>query len=257
MGSLGGDLRRTMALVAGGAGWRGVLDGGARGDGGGPKHSDPTARACYRARVFSALKRVLRVRVGGGAKEPASACGASTSRRVLAWGVWALVLGSGCVQLDAGGVDGMGDGTEQDTEASRPRGGNVIPGRLPRGGGSGGAPSMAPMFGPELQRGVQLLGSVEYRFEDAAFLHCGLQELWAIRFEGLAFERFQELALGEECDIAGCLFLLAGSGDLSARGRFGNVREYPRELTVTRVTSLERVTRVSDLAALNGVSCPR
>jgi hypothetical protein len=98
---------------------------------------------------------------------------------------------------------------------------------------------------------------VEYRFEDASFLHCGLQELWAVRFEGVAFERFQEVALGEECEIANCLFLIAGTGDLSARGRFGDVREYPRELTFTRVTNLERVTRVADLLALNGVSCPR
>lgn len=113
------------------------------------------------------------------------------------------------------------------------------------------------MFGPGLQRGVPLQGSVQYSFDDAAFLHCGLQELWSVRFEGLAFERFQDVALGEECDIAGCLFVLAGAGDLSARGRFGNVRDYARELTVTRVTSLERVTRVSDLPALNGVSCPR
>lgn len=160
---------------------------------------------------------------------------------------------SACVQLDAGAA---ADGTEQDSEPNRPGAGNAIPGRLP-GGGSAGAPGSAPMYGPGLQRGVSLQGSVQYSFEDAAFLHCGLQELWAIRFEGSAFERFQDIALGEECDIAGCLFLIAGSGDLSARGRFGNVREYPRELTVTRVTSLERVTRVADLPALNSVGCPR
>jgi hypothetical protein len=160
------------------------------------------------------------------------------------------------LQLEDGAAGGTGAGTEQDAEANRPVASNTIPNA--RGGsGSGGAPSMMPMFGAGLQRGVQLQGSVEYRFDDASFLHCGLQELWAVRFEGLAFESFQEVALGEECDIANCLFSIAGTGDLSARGRFGDVREYPRELTVTRVTELERVTRVADLASLNGVSCFR
>ncbi|MEY4548033.1 MAG: hypothetical protein RL685_4228 [Pseudomonadota bacterium] len=159
------------------------------------------------------------------------------------------------LQLENGAADGAGDGTEQDSESSRPGASNVIP-NARAGTGSGGAPNL-PMFGAGLQRGVQLQGSVESRFDDASFLHCGLQELWAVRFEGLALERFQEVALGEECDIANCLFLIAGTGDLSARGRFGDVREYPRELIFTRVTNLERVTRVADLLALNGVSCPR
>jgi hypothetical protein len=162
---------------------------------------------------------------------------------------------SACVQLGTGAAEG--DGTEQDSEPNRPGAGNVIPGSGLRPGGSGGAPAQQPLFGTGLQRGVMLQGSVQYSFDDASFLHCGLQELWSVRFEGLAFERFQDVALGEECDISGCLFVLAGSGDLSARGRFGSVREYPRELTVTGITSLERVTRVADLPSLNGVSCPR
>ena len=65
-----------------------------------------------------------------------------------------------------------------------------------------------------------------------------------------------ELSLGEECDLGGCFFALAGSGDLSARGRFGQARDYARELTVTRVTRLERVRRATDLASLNAISCP-
>jgi hypothetical protein len=164
------------------------------------------------------------------------------------------IVNAACVQLGTG-TTGGGDDAEQDSESNRPVSSTTIPGRMPSG--SGGASGGAPTFGSGLQRGVPLQGSVEYRFDDASFLHCGLQELWAVRFEGLALERFQDVALGEECEIANCLFLLAGTGDLSARGRFGDVREYPRELTVTRVTSLERVTRAADLPSLNGVGCPR
>jgi hypothetical protein len=208
------------------------------------KHSDHTGRACYRTGVISALRLWLRAGVGG----HVGSAGAPRRAGVLS----ASLLVSACgLQLENGAA---GEGTSQDSEANRPVSSNVIPNTRP--GGSGGAPNL-PMFGSGLQRGIQLQGSVEYRFDDASFLHCGLQELWAIRFEGLAFESFQEVALGEECDIANCLFLLEGAGDLSARGRFGNVREYPRELTVTRVLRLERVTRVADLPSLNGVSCPR
>jgi len=43
---------------------------------------------------------------------------------------------------------------------------------------------------------------------------------------------------------------------MSARGRYGQTRIYPRELSITEVTSLERVTRAANLIALNDLSCP-
>ena len=134
------------------------------------------------------------------------------------------------------------------------------------------APSVPPeaALSPGRLRGFQLEGSAAYNLEDSSFLQCGFTEQWSVVFEGVAFERLQDEALdsagtprtpgsasGEECQLGGCLFALTGSGDLSARGRYGQARIYPRELTITLVTNLERVTRAADLAALNDLSCPQ
>ena len=75
-------------------------------------------------------------------------------------------------------------------------------------------------------------------------------------FEGLALESFDEASLGLECDPS-CLFVVKGTGDLSARGRYGQAGNYPRELTVTRVSRLERTSQLPNLFSLNDLSCPR
>src|SRR4051812_25439166 len=83
-----------------------------------------------------------------------------------------------------------------------------------------GAP--APSVPPEaaLSAGklsaFKLQGSAAYNLEDSSFLQCGYHEQWSVVFEGAAFERLQDQALSEECEISGCLFTLSGSGDLSA-----------------------------------------
>ena len=120
------------------------------------------------------------------------------------------------------------------------------------------APSVPPeaALSPGRLRGFQLEGSAAYNLEDSSFLQCGYQEQWSVLFEGGAFERLQDQALSEECQLTGCLFVLSGSGDLSARGRYGQTRTYPRELSITQVTRLERVTRAANLLALNDLSCP-
>jgi len=129
-----------------------------------------------------------------------------------------------------------------------------------RSSGAGGTASMLP---PEAAlsagklRDFALEGSAAYDFEDSSFLQCGFSEQWSALFEGVAFERLQDQALSEECQLSRCLFAISGSGDLSARGRYGQAGTYPRELTITRVSKLERVTRASDLAALNDLSCPK
>jgi hypothetical protein len=111
-------------------------------------------------------------------------------------------------------------------------------------------------LGPGRLRGFKLEGSAAYDIEDSSFLQCGYLEQWSVVFEGGAFERVQEQALSEECQLSGCLFVLAGTGDLSARGRFGQARTYPREISISQVTRLERVTRAANLLALNDLSCP-
>jgi hypothetical protein len=117
------------------------------------------------------------------------------------------------------------------------------------------APDPEAALGPAAVRGFVLEGSAAYHLEDSVFLQCGFQEQWSVRFEGLAFERFQDVSLGEECELGGCFFALSGTGDLSARGRFGQARSLARELTVTRLTRLQRVLRAADLPSLNGISC--
>jgi hypothetical protein len=119
-------------------------------------------------------------------------------------------------------------------------------------------PSVPPeaALSPGRLSGFTLQGSAAYNLEDSSFLQCGYQEQWSVLFEGGAFEQLQEQALSEECEISGCLFVLTGTGDLSARGRYGQTRIYPRELSITRLTRLERVTRAANLLALNNLSCP-
>ena len=159
---------------------------------------------------------------------------------VLLCGV-AAVCASACLRVDDGSGYGTGD-AEQGTGQSQPSSNAATPDR-------------EATLGSEAQPRFTVAGSLAYSFEDSAFLECGFREQWSLRFEGSAFERFQEASLGEECDISGCLFVLSGSGELSARGRYGQVRVFPRELTVTRLTRVERVTRTTDLVALNQISC--
>jgi hypothetical protein len=128
------------------------------------------------------------------------------------------------------------------------------------GSGAGGTANALP---PEAAlsagklRDFALQGSAAYDFDDSSFLQCGFTEQWSVSFEGMAFERLQDQALSEECQLSRCLFALSGRGDLSARGRYGQAGTYPRELTISSVSRLERVTRASDLTALNELNCPK
>jgi hypothetical protein len=163
-------------------------------------------------------------------------------------GVGALLLLSACgLKLDMGPAGGSMAETDQSTAQNQPS------------SSSSGGPSVPPeaSLNPGRLRGFALRGSAEYTLEDSRFLQCGYREQWSVQFEGSAFERLQEQALSEECDISRCLFAIEGTGDLSARGRFGQLRTYPREITITSLTRLELVTRAADLAAVNDISCPR
>ena len=152
----------------------------------------------------------------------------------------------GCLQLDTGGADGT---TAQQTAQNQPAAGAAS--------GAAGASGVPPLVVPPgAQRGFVLEGSYAYGLEGSVFVQCGSQEAWWMSFEGLALERFDEASLGLECDPS-CLFVVKGSGDLSARGRYGQTGTYPRELTVTRVSRLERVSQVPNLFGLNDLSCPR
>lgn len=170
-------------------------------------------------------------------------------RVALLIGVHALLL-SGCgLKLDTGPGGGSMAAPDQSTAQSQP-------------GGAGSSSSSAPTVPPEASlspgrlRGFALRGSAEYTLEESRFLQCGYGEQWSVQFEGSAFERVQERALSEECDISRCLFSIEGTGDLSARGRYGQLRTYPREITITSLTRLELVTRAADIAALNDIACP-
>lgn len=134
----------------------------------------------------------------------------------------------------------------------------------PSGSGGSSSSTVSPetvppeaALSPGRLRAFALRGSAEYSSAESSFLQCGYHEQWSVQFEGSAFERVQEQALSEECDISRCLFAIEGSGDLSARGRYGEIRTYPREITITSVTSLHLVTRATDIAALNDIACPR
>ncbi len=167
----------------------------------------------------------------------------------LLLGVQALLLGACGLKLDTGPSGGSMAQTDQSTEQSQPSG----------SGGSSSAPTLPPeaALSPGRLRGFQLRGSAEYSSEESRFLQCGYREQWSVQFEGSAFERVQEQALSEECELSRCLFAIEGTGDLSARGRYGEVRTYPREITITSLSRLELVTRAADIGALNDVSCPR
>jgi len=173
----------------------------------------------------------------------------------------ALLSGACGLKLDNGAGSGAMDSPDQSTAQNQPGSG---------AGGTANAPPPEAALSAGRLRGFVLQGSAAYNLEDSSFLQCGFTEQWSVVFEGVAFERLQDEALdsagtprtpgsasGEECQLGGCLFALTGSGDLSARGRYGQARIYPRELTITRVTNLERVTRAADLAALNDLSCPQ
>jgi len=152
----------------------------------------------------------------------------------------------GCLELDTGGADGA---TAQQTAQNQPASGAASG----AAGSSGVPPFVAP---PGAQRGFVLEGSYAYGLEGSVFLQCGSQEAWWMSFEGLALERLDEVSLGLECDPS-CLFVVKGSGDLSSRGRYGQSGTYPRELTVTRVSRLERVSQTPNLFSLNDLTCPR
>ena len=152
----------------------------------------------------------------------------------------------GCLQLDTGGADGA---TAQQTAHNQP----ASAAASGAAGSSGVPPFVVP---PGAQRGFVLEGSYAYGLEGSVFLQCGSQEAWWMSFEGLALERFDEASLGLECDPS-CLFVVKGSGDLSSQGRYGQSGTYPRELTVTRVSRLERVSQTPNLFSLNDLTCPR
>ena len=159
----------------------------------------------------------------------------------------ALLLFACGLKLDTGPSGGSMAETDQSSAQNQPS------------GSSSNGPTVPPeaALEPGRLRGFALRGSADDTLEDSRFLQCGYREQWSVQFEGSAFERVQEQALSEECDISRCLFAIEGSGDLSARGRFGQLRTYPREITITGLTRLELVTRAADIAALNDISCPR
>jgi hypothetical protein len=171
---------------------------------------------------------------------------AASPRVALLIGASALLAACG-LKLDTGPSGGSMAQADQSSAQNQP------------GGPSSSAPS-APAeaaLDPGRLRAFALRGSAEYTLEDSRFLQCGYREQWSVQFEGSAFERVQEQALSEECDISRCLFAIEGTGDLSARGRYGQLRSYPREITITSLTRLELVTLAADIAALNAISCPR
>jgi hypothetical protein len=172
---------------------------------------------------------------------------ASSARVALLLGVTALLLSACGLKLDTGPSGGSMAATDQSTTQNQPS------------GSSSSAPGAPPeaSLNPGRLRGFALRGSAEYTLEDSRFLQCGYSEQWSVQFEGSAFERVQEQALSEECDISRCLFAIEGTGDLSARGRYGQLRTYPREITITSLTRLELVTRAADIGALNDITCPR
>ena len=160
-------------------------------------------------------------------------------------GVQALLFACG-LKLDTGPSGDSMAQPEQSSAQSQPS-------------GSGGAPTVPPeaSLSPARLRSFALRGSAEYNsIEDSRFLQCGYREQWSVQFEGSAFERVQEQSLSEECQLSRCLFAIEGTGDLSARGRYGEARLYPREITITSLTRLELVTRAADIGALNDVNCP-
>jgi hypothetical protein len=161
------------------------------------------------------------------------------------WALLASLAACACgLKPDFGGSDPMA-APAQGTAQNQPGSAKTVPNVPPEAA-----------LNPGRLRAFQLQGSAAYNLEDSSFLQCGYQEQWSVLFEGAAFERLQDPALSEECQISGCLFVLSGTGDLSARGRFGQTRSYPRELSITQVTRLERVTRAANLPALNELSCP-
>ena len=172
---------------------------------------------------------------------------AVSPRFALLIGVTALLSACG-LKLDTGPSGGSMAQPDQSTAQSQPSG----------SGGSSSAPAVPPeaALNPGRLRGFKLRGSAEYSSQDSRFLQCGYREQWSVQFEGSAFERVQEQALNEECDISRCLFAIEGTGDLSARGRFGQASTYPREITITSLTRLELVTRAADIGALNDITCP-
>lgn len=127
-------------------------------------------------------------------------------------------------------------------------------------GGSGGDNAMPA--GPEIARdawtrGVALAGAYAYALEGSAFLACGSTEYWWTEFEGLALERFQDVAFDLGCEDRGCLFAAAGQGDVSPPGRYGPSGEYARAVTFTRLTTLARTTLAPDPPSVNAVACAR
>ena len=172
---------------------------------------------------------------------------AGSPRVVSLIGGSALLLSACGVKLDTGPSGGSMAQPDQSTEQSQPS-------------GAGGSASTVPpeaSLGPGELRGFALRGSAEYTLVDSRFLQCGYSEQWSVQFEGSAFERVQEQALSEECDISRCLFAIEGTGDLSARGRYGELRTYPREITIGKLSRLELVTRAADIGSLNDIACPR
>ena len=173
---------------------------------------------------------------------------AFSPRVALLIGVQALLLFACGLKLDTGGPSA--DSMAQPEQASAQS--------QPSGSGSSSAPTVPPeaSLSPARLRSFALRGSAEYSLQDSRFLQCGYREQWSVEFEGSAFERVQEQSLSEECQLSRCLFVIEGTGDLSARGRYGQDRLYPREITITNLTRLELVTRAADIAALNDVTCP-
>jgi hypothetical protein len=171
------------------------------------------------------------------------------ARERCAW-VLATLLSSGCgLRADTG----MGSGSDDPMDPSSAMAGTA--GATSEGEDQDDVAATPEPGGATWQRGLALRGAYAYALEGSAFLPCGGSDYWWADFEGLALERFQEVAFDVGCEERGCLFAAAGEGDVSPPGRYGRDSAYARSVTFTRLTSFSLTRVASSPVALNSVNC--
>lgn len=77
-------------------------------------------------------------------------------------------------------------------------------------------------------------GRYSWGFEESAFAPCGREERWWVVDDSALVARHRELVDAYEPVFARVY------GELSARGRYGQGGQYPRELRVTRVVTVRK-----------------